>query len=131
MAVDPHGAPVAIQAVQVVAAGERQDRPGRQRGRVVAGPRAPDDGRWLLANSTTPQPSTPSSTAMRREARTKTSAGAMPEATAVASSRMTACSSEMRASSTRPTTTTKASEPKMSTALTESAAVLWARAWAS
>ena len=55
----------------------------------------------------------------------------MPEATAVASSRITACSSETRASSTRPTTTTKASEPKMSTALTESAPMLWARAWAS
>ena len=65
---------------------------------------------------------------MRCEASTKTSAGAMPAATAVASSRITACSSETRASSTRPTTTTAASEPKMSTALSESATTLCARA---
>ena len=49
----------------------------------------------------------------------------------MASSRITACSSETRASSTRPATTTAASEARMSTALIESAATLWARAWAS
>ena len=84
-----------------------------------------------LANSTMPQPSTPSSVAMRCEASTKTSAGAVPAATAVASSRITACSSDTRASSTRPATTTTASEEKTSTALSESAATLCARACAS
>ena len=65
--------------------------------------RPPTTADSLLANSTMPQPSTPSRVAMRREASTKTSAGAVPAATAVASSRITACSSETRASSTRPT----------------------------
>ena len=105
--------------------------PGASAGASLRAHAPPMTADSLLANSTMPQPSTPSSVAMRREARTKTSAGAMPEATAVASSRITACSSETRASSTRPATTTAASEPKMSTALIESAATLWARAWAS
>ena len=82
----------------------------------------------LLANSTMPQPSTPRRVAMRCEASTKTSAGGVPAATAVASSRITACSSETRTSSTRPTTTTAASEANTSTALSESATTLCARA---
>ena len=40
VAVDAHGAPLEVEAVQVVAAGERQDGPGRQREAVVAGPGA-------------------------------------------------------------------------------------------
>ena len=47
-----------------------------------ASPRAqapPTTADSLLANSTMPQPSTPSRVAMRREASTKTSAGAMPD----------------------------------------------------
>ena len=78
--------------------------PGASAGASLRAHAPPTTADSLLANSTMPQPSTPSRVAMRREASTKTSAGAMPEATAVASSRITACSSETRASSTRPAT---------------------------
>ena len=45
MAVDAHGTPLDVEAVQVVAARQRQDRPRRQRRRIAASPGAADDGR--------------------------------------------------------------------------------------
>ena len=117
--------------MHVVAVRDRQDRPGRQRGPTSFDQAPATTADSLLVNSTMPQPSTPMRAAMRCEASTKTSAGRMPAATAVASSRITACSSETRTSRTRPATTTAASEAKTSTALSESATTLCARACAS